>query len=107
MKKETRPYQDVGKDGFIRWYTDNGELILDKKKAPSEFQWSIMADLNETTSIMYNEGDEEFAKFLILSNLPENVEEILIAKYNYIKKQDLHFKDKVEQKRKKILQSYR
>lgn len=111
-KKEEikRPFQEVGTNNFCKWYTDNNQIECDFLKVEpflgiydsfEDFMDCIMKDYVSQST------EKKFAEYLVEFNLPENVEGLFISNFNSRKRKILERQGKIDEKKKKILQSYR
>ena len=110
-KKETqRPFQEVGTNNFCKWYTDNNQIecnfskvrpLLEVYYSFEDFMDCLMKDYSNQST------EREFAEYLLEFNLPENVEGLFISNFNSRKRKILERQGKIDEKKKKILQSYR
>jgi hypothetical protein len=110
-KKEIkRPFQEVGTNNFCKWYTDNNQVecnflnvrpILAIYDSFEEFMDNLTKDYVSQAT------EKEFAEYLLDFNLPENVEGLFISNFNSRKRKILERQGKIEEKKRKVLQSYR
>lgn len=119
-KKIVRPCQELGKNNKIKWYTDNNqievhvELLIDFEEfvgdipfGPSlpNFKRAFQHDgyVSIDLAIKYLDMDT-LCLLLVYLELPETVEAIVISKYKEIQRQKNLLQDKVNLKRKKVLE---
>lgn len=118
FKKEVEPINQCGRDNCCKWQTKTNEISISSKfillneldvlfKVDWKPEYIPIEEILLSAYEAANGSKEELlAKILITLDLPVNVEDLVIMKFNSIKKLALQHRDKVLLKTQKILRSY-
>jgi len=97
-KVEKEPKYQEYCNGKVKWNPENNQISI---LEPGLYEDSLSRYLDE---VMFTE--EDLAKRLFDWDLPDMIEDLIIAEFNRQKKERLLRQDKINQKKAKILRSY-